>query len=53
MPQVWVTLSAGASVSRPWPLTKAFGGQVIGSMASARRRWPAASPSPVKTCTQS
>ena len=36
-PQVWETLAPGASTIRSSPLTRAFGGQVMGSMAMARR----------------
>ena len=50
-PQLVVTASPGASVSRSVPVTKAFGGQVIGSMASARRARPGPSASPVNTCS--
>ena len=53
MPQVWVTLSPGSSISRSTPETKAFGGQVIGSMATAFRRCDGSSVSPVKTCSHS
>ena len=53
MPQVWVTLSPGSSISRSTPETKAFGGQVIGSMATALRRWDGSSVSPVNTCSHS
>ena len=53
MPQVCVTLSPGSSMSRSIPDTKALGGQVIGSMATARRRCAGSSASPVNTCSQS
>ena len=36
-PQLCETLSPGASTMRSSPLTRAFGGQVMGSMATARR----------------
>jgi len=52
MPQVCVTVSPGSRVSRSVPVTKAFGGQVIGSMATARRRCALPSVSPVKAWSQ-
>ena len=53
MPQVCVTLSPGSSISRSTPDTKALGGQVIGSMATAWRRCAGSSVSPVNTCSHS
>ena len=53
MPQVWDTLSPGSSISRSTPETTAFGGQVIGSMATAFRRCDGSSVSPVNTCIHS
>ena len=38
IPQAWVTRSPGSRTSRSSAVTKAFGGQVIGSMATALRR---------------
>ena len=52
MPQVWVTVSPGCRTSRSSPVTKAFGGQVMGSTASAVRRRSGPSGSPVNTCSQ-
>ena len=52
IPQAWVTLSPGSRTSRSSAVTKAFGGQVIGSMATALRRRSGPSGSPVNTCSQ-
>ena len=52
MPQVCVTVSPGRRTSRSSPVTKAFGGQVMGSTASALRRRSGPSGSPVNTCSQ-
>ena len=52
IPQRCVTVSPGSRVSRSVPVTNAFGGQVMGSMAIARRRCSGPSVSPVKTCSQ-
>ncbi len=52
MPQVWATVPPGCRTSRSSPVTKAFGGQVIGSTATALRRRPGLSGSPVNTCSQ-
>jgi hypothetical protein len=52
MPHVCVTAWPGSSTSRSSAVTKAFGGQVMGSMASALRRRSGLSGSPVKTCSQ-
>jgi hypothetical protein len=52
MPQVCVTASPGCRTSRSSPVTKAFGGQVMGSTASALRRRSGPSGSPVNTCSQ-
>ena len=51
MPQVWVTSSPGSRTSRSSPVTKAFGGQVMGSMDTALRRRSGPSGSPVNTCS--
>ena len=53
MPQVWVTLSPGAASAGPSPVSKAFGGQVIGSMATRLAAMRGSSASPVNTCSQS
>jgi hypothetical protein len=52
MPQVCVTVWPGWRTSRSSAVTKAFGGQVMGSMATAVRRRSGPSVSPVKTCSQ-
>jgi len=52
MPQVCVTASPGCRTSRSSPVAKAFGGQVMGSTASALRRQRGSSGSPVNTCSQ-
>ena len=51
MPQAWMTSSPGSRTSRSSAVTKAFGGQVMGSMATALRRRSGPSGSPVKTCS--
>ena len=50
-PQVWVTFSPGSRTSRSSAVTKALGGQVMGSIATALRRMPGPSGSPVNTCS--
>ena len=52
MPQVCVTAWPGCRTSRSSPVTKAFGGQVMGSMATALRRRSGLSGSPVNACSQ-
>src|ERR1700683_3140080 len=52
IPQLCVTSWPGSSTSRSSPVTKAFGGQVMGSTASALRRRSGPSGSPVNTCSQ-
>ena len=52
IPQVWVTFSPGSRTSRSSAVTKAFGGQVMGSIATALRRLSGPSGSPVNTCSQ-
>ena len=51
MPQRTVTDSLGGKTTRSSPLTNAFGGQVIGSMAMARLRWAGSRVSPVNACS--
>jgi RNA polymerase sigma-70 factor, ECF subfamily len=51
MPQLWDTVLPGSRVSRSSPVARAFGGQVIGSTASARRRCCSGSESPLNTCS--
>ena len=52
MPQLCVTSWLVLSTSRSSPVAKAFGGQVMGSTASALRRRSGPSGSPVNTCSQ-
>jgi hypothetical protein len=52
MPQVCVAVWPGWRTSRSSAVTKAFGGQAMGSMATAVRRRSGPSVSPVNTCSQ-